>query len=185
MSTHSNSLSSFQCRGEKETPASHLGRQLKEKRYLVLSSSLKRTIESLSSLGASRKAVDNDDNQDPLFAVSGRLRDYWPGWTNWPGRSEGKTCRMKLDSLSLMRLLLGYITARVPRLLFLILSITHHFLPRVFAGPSAEVSECCQEGGSCGTKGEIFFIFVIGGNKDGDRAAERRISSVSWSLFKP
>lgn len=126
--------------------------------------------------------LSNDNNQDPLFAVSGRLRDYWPGWTNWPGRSEGKTCRMKLDSLSLMRLLLCYITARVPRLLFLILSITHHFLPRVFAGPSAEVSECCQEDGHVERD---FFYFCHRGNKDGDRAAERRISSVSWSLFKP
>lgn len=109
--------------------------------------------------------LSNDNNQDPLFAVSGRLRDYWPGWTNWPGRSEGKTCRMKLDSLSLMRLLLCYITARVPRLLFLILSITHHFLPRVFAGPSAGGVRVLPGRRSCGTKEEIFFIFVIGETK--------------------
>lgn len=30
-----------------------------------------------------------------LFVVLGRLRDYWPGWTDWSNRSEGKAFQLK------------------------------------------------------------------------------------------
>lgn len=88
-------------RGEKETPASHLGQHLKEKRYgvpfLFLTQFIKDTDRKWWLLYRLFLLL----NIVVLRFDPGRLRDYWPSGIYWSNRSKGKSSRLYYFSLSL------------------------------------------------------------------------------------
>ena len=100
--TYTKSSFVFFIRVEKETLASHLGRHLKERRYVSLVFLLHATLSynnvPLSKFLTRLWLIFSATGLCCVAAfltfwlcVLGRPRGSWPGWNDWPRRSEGKT----------------------------------------------------------------------------------------------